>query len=74
MLFGSELPEKYFANVPSDLISAWDKEYRSRAAVNRVQAEESEIMGAFFLNEKEATAKLKEYLESEKEKFRSMIE
>jgi hypothetical protein len=74
MLFGSNLPEKYFANVPSTLIAAWDKEYRSLTAVNRMQAEESEIMGVFFMNEKEAAEKLEHYLETEKEKFRSMIE
>ena len=74
MLSGSELPEKYFSNVPQDLIAAWDKEYRSLAAVNRMQAEESEIMSVFFKDEKEANEKLKQYLEAEKEKFRSMIE
>lgn len=73
-LSGANLPEKYFENVPSDLIASWDKEYKSRVAVNRLQAEESKIMGAFFLDEKEALKNLKAYVDAEKETFRSMIE
>jgi hypothetical protein len=73
-LSGEELPEKLFSKVPATLLSSWEQEFRSRAAMKRMQAEDREIMRSFFLEAPEAEKKLKDYVESEKEAFRTMVE
>lgn len=73
-LSGANLPEQYFSPVPSALLSKWEQEFQSRVTVSRMKAEEAEILRVFFADENEAKKKLIEYVEAEKEIFRSMVE
>ena len=60
--------------MPGALLSKWEQEFQSRVTVSRMKAEEAEILRVFFADENEAKKKLIEYVEAEKEAFRSMVE
>lgn len=73
-LSGIELPEKYFDHVPDTLLASWEQEFRSRTVMKRIEIDNREVLGLFFLEREEAEQKLKEYLDAEKERFRTMVE